>query len=104
MHRPESPKVEHSSFGLFQDDGGAVVVATRGEGDGCGENERAADPGVGAEMFTEQVHAEVGAERGFNIQENSGARSRHMMDAPVPKERGGGGAEEAAHGERYPGG
>ena len=81
---------------------GSGSMAAGGEGDGGGQNQRAAGPGVGAEVFAEQLDAEPGAERRLDVEEDAGARGGHMMDAPVPEQRGGGRAEQAADGQRGP--
>ena len=80
------------------------MVAAGGQGHGRRKDQSAADPGVRAQMFAEQFDAQPGAERRFDVQEDSGARGRHMMDAPVPKQRGRGRAQQAADGQRDPGG
>ncbi len=53
-------------------------------------------------MFTEQLHAQQGAERRLDIQEDAGTRRRHMVNAPVPEQRGGARAEQAAPGQGDP--
>ena len=94
--------------GLFEDDfrigGWAGLIAAGGEGDGGGEDERAAGPGEGAEVLAEQADAEPGAEGGLDVEEDASAGGGDVMDAPVPEQRGGGGAEQAADGEGCPGG
>lgn len=78
---------------LFRNVFGFVLVAGGGENHGGGEDECAAQPGVGAEFVAEQLDAEDGADGGFEVEEDSGSRGGDLMDAPVPEESGGGGTE-----------
>ena len=89
---------------LLQDHVGLGFVAAGGQNDGGREDKRSAEPGIRAEVFTEQFDAQVGAERGLDVEEDASARCGDMMDAPVPKESSGGGAGQAADGQSDPGG
>ena len=57
----------------------------------------------GAEVFAEEEDAEQGADEGFHVEEDSCLRGGDLGHAPVPEQRGGGGAEQAAGGEGEPG-
>lgn len=75
-----------------------------GEGDGGGEDERAADPGKGAEVLAEQFDTQKGAHCGLNVEEDAGTGGWDVVNAPVPEESCGCGAEQAADGQGDPGG
>src|ERR1039458_5661489 len=70
-----------------------------GDDEGGGEDEGAAEAGAGAEGFVEDQDAEQGADEGFHVEQDAGLRGGDLGHTPVPEQRGGGGAEEAAGGE-----
>lgn len=76
--------IDWRGWRLFEDDFGLGFVALGGEGDGRAEDERAAEPGEGAEVLAEEPDAEVGAEQGLDVEEDAGARGGNAVDAPVP--------------------
>ena len=92
----------------FQDDFRLRCIpgawATHGQNCGRRQDQAAAHPGVRAKMLAQQLDAQQGAKRRFEVQEDSGARGRHMMNTPVPQQRGGSRAQQAADGQRDPGG
>jgi hypothetical protein len=73
-----------------------------GEDDGGSEDERASDPGCGAEFVSEELDAQDRAERRLYVEEDSGPGCGNVMNAPVPKECCGGGAEQASSGAGEP--
>ena len=52
---------------LLKNDSGAWFVSPGGQGDGCGQDERAAQPGVRAKMFAEELDAEPGAKGRLDV-------------------------------------
>src|SRR5208337_2104466 len=69
---------------LLQNHGRLRLVTARGERNGRGQDERSAQPRVGAEAFAQKFHAQHRTEHRLNVQKDPGARGRHMMNAPVP--------------------
>ena len=63
----------------------------------------AARPGVGPRCSPSNRRPAT-SQRRLNVEEDAGARGGHVMDAPVPQERGSGRAEQTADGQRDPGG
>ena len=59
-------------------------MAARGEDDCRAQDERAARPGVGPQVFAEQLDSKPGAEGGLDVQEDPGTRCGNVMNAPVP--------------------
>jgi hypothetical protein len=87
---------------LFENHGRLRFMAAGGENDGRAEDECSPEPGVRAEVFAEQLYAEVRAECGLDVEKDTGAGSGDMVNAPVPEKRCGGSAGEAANGEGDP--
>ncbi len=75
------------------------IVTAEGHGDGGAENQRSAQPCVGAEMLPQQLNAEDGAEYRLDIEKDAGAGGGDVMDSPVPEQRSEGCAGDSADGE-----
>ncbi len=58
---------------LFENYDGLRFMAARGENDGRTEDEGSANPRIGAEVFSEQLDAEVGAESGLDVEKDTSA-------------------------------
>ena len=54
-------------------------------------------------MLAQQKDAEQRADEGLHVEEHAGLRCGNLGEAPVPEQRGDGGAEDSAGGERGPG-
>src|ERR1700761_5460906 len=78
-------------------------MAASGQDDGGEEDHGSAEPGDWAEGLVEDEDAEQGADERLHVEQDTGLRGRDLGHSPVPEERGGRGAEQAAGGEREPG-
>src|SRR5579872_2629252 len=89
-----------SHFGLgrlFENEVRLNIVSSRGQYDCGSQNEASADPRKRAQVLAKQFDSEDGPKCGFDVQKDSRPRCGHMVDAPVPQDRRGCGAGEAAN-------
>jgi hypothetical protein len=77
-------------------------VAAGSEDDGRGENESTTRPCKRTKVFAEELYPENRSKGRFDVQKDARARCWNVVDAPVPKDRGGCSARQATDGERCP--
>ena len=70
-----------------------------GDEDCGGEDQAASDAGARAETFAQEEDAEDRADQGFHVEQDAGLGGWNLGHSPVPEQRGGGGAEQAAGSE-----